>query len=240
MRPGWTEPRRGSRSAVPENAFVVAAAARLSREKGLDTLLAAAGQRAGMTFLLAGDGPLKPALARKTPPNANLLGRLDDVRPLLAAADVFAVPSRREGQGIAALEAMAAGVPVVAAASAAWPTCWPTAKPPCWSRRTTRMPSPPPSAASRATPACARNSSRTPSPLVRERYDLRAMLDAVTEVYREVWPTTRGLIRGIIGSREPRRPPMTPTPRTAQNSPTLLLARDPLPPLVPTRSMMPR
>ncbi len=44
---------------LPENAFVVAAAARLSREKGMDTLLQAAGQRTGMTFLLAGDGPLE-------------------------------------------------------------------------------------------------------------------------------------------------------------------------------------
>ena len=99
---------------VPEAAFVVAAAGRLSPEKGFDILLDAARRRKGMTFLLAGDGPLSDTLTRDLPPNTRLLGRLDDIRPLLSAADVFAVPSRREGQGIAALEAMAAGVPVIA------------------------------------------------------------------------------------------------------------------------------
>ncbi len=99
---------------IPDTAFVVAAAARLSREKGLDTLLQAAGQRIGMTFLIAGDGPLQSALLRQCASNARLLGLLPDILPLLAAADVFAVPSRREGQGIAALEAMAAGIPLVA------------------------------------------------------------------------------------------------------------------------------
>ena len=44
------------------------------------------------------------------------LGRRDDVPDLLAAADVFAMPSRREGLGIAALEAMGHGLAVVASA----------------------------------------------------------------------------------------------------------------------------
>ena len=94
---------------VPESAFVVAAAARLSREKGLDTLLSAAGQRAGMTFLIAGDGPLRPALARSAPPNAKLLGRLADVRPLLAAADALV----HNAGGLSCLEGFAVGTPVI-------------------------------------------------------------------------------------------------------------------------------
>src|SRR5207302_8146537 len=48
-------------------------------------------------------------------PGVALAGALEDVRPLLHAADVIAVPSRAEGQGIVALEAMAARKPVVAA-----------------------------------------------------------------------------------------------------------------------------
>lgn len=100
--------------ALPEAAFVVAATARFSPEKGLDVLLQSARSRRHMTFLIAGNGPQFETLSRDLPPNVRLLGRLEDVRPLLFAADVFAVPSRREGQGIAALEAIAAGLPIAA------------------------------------------------------------------------------------------------------------------------------
>ena len=43
-----------------------------------------------------------------------LLGRVDDVRELLWASDIFAMPSLKEGLGVAALEAMASGLPVIA------------------------------------------------------------------------------------------------------------------------------
>ena len=172
--------------ALPESAFMVAAAARLSREKGMDTLLSAAGQRVGMTFRIAGDGPLKAALLRQAPPNAKLLGRLADVRPLLAAADVFAVPSRREGQGMAALEAMASGVPLVAArvggladmlADGETALLVPPDDPDALAAALSRLQSD-----SRLRQRLVANALA----LVRDRYDLRPMLDAVTEVYREV------------------------------------------------------
>lgn len=99
---------------LPKDAFVVAAIARLSPEKGLDVLLDTATQRPGMNFLIAGEGPQRPQLEKNLPPNARLLGRLDDIRPLLAASSVLVIPSRQEGQGIVALEAMTARVPIVA------------------------------------------------------------------------------------------------------------------------------
>ena len=43
-----------------------------------------------------------------------VLGEQDPVMPLLSVADVFLLPSAQESFGLAALEAMACGVPVVA------------------------------------------------------------------------------------------------------------------------------
>ena len=46
--------------------------------------------------------------------HVEILGELDDVRGLLSVADAFLLPSAQESFGLAALEAMACGVPVVA------------------------------------------------------------------------------------------------------------------------------
>ncbi len=48
------------------------------------------------------------------PERIKLIGRIEDARKLLWASDVFAMPSLKEGLGVAALEAMASGLPVIA------------------------------------------------------------------------------------------------------------------------------
>ena len=99
---------------VGEGEFAVGCVARLSREKGVDILIQAALMLPDIRFLIAGDGPERAKLGVSAPKNVSLLGRIGDVTGLYYASDVVAVPSRSEGQGIAALEAMAAGRPVVA------------------------------------------------------------------------------------------------------------------------------
>lgn len=84
----------------------VLAVGRRVPQKGFDVLAAAS---AGLRVRVAGEGPF-------TAPGVEWLGPRDDVPALLATADVLAVPSRWEGFGLAALEGMAAGVPVVASA----------------------------------------------------------------------------------------------------------------------------
>jgi glycosyltransferase involved in cell wall biosynthesis len=71
-----------------------------------------------VTLLIIGDGPERKAceaLARRLrlQEYVRFLGHRSDVARLLAAVDVVVMPSRSEGLGLAAVEAMAAGKPVV-------------------------------------------------------------------------------------------------------------------------------
>ena len=61
--------------------------------------------------VVLGDGPLASRLV--VPSNARMLGAVQDPAGLLAGLDVLVLPSRREGCPLVALEAFAAGVPVV-------------------------------------------------------------------------------------------------------------------------------
>jgi glycosyltransferase involved in cell wall biosynthesis len=70
---------------------------------------------AGATLVMAGDGSLRDAV-RERGGRVRLAGVQTDVAPLLAAADVFALASQWEGNPMAVMEAMAAGLPVVATA----------------------------------------------------------------------------------------------------------------------------
>lgn len=68
-------------------------------------------------LVLVGDGPERASLqerARGLP--VTFPGAVTDVRPFLAAADAFVLPSHTEGLSNALLEAMAAGLPCVATA----------------------------------------------------------------------------------------------------------------------------
>ncbi|CCO09272.1 N-acetyl-alpha-D-glucosaminyl L-malate synthase BshA [Desulforamulus hydrothermalis] len=77
-------------------------------------------------LLMIGDGPEMPA-AQELAASLGLhrdilfLGQQDTVAPLLAAADVMLLPSCCESFGLAALEALACGVPVVASRAGGLP-----------------------------------------------------------------------------------------------------------------------
>jgi glycosyltransferase involved in cell wall biosynthesis len=100
---------------------LVLTCARLDEQKGHDVLLRAAAALPGIAFAFAGEGPKRAeleALAGELglEDRVAFLGRRDDVPALLAACDVFALPSLYEGSSLAVLEAMAARRAVVSSA----------------------------------------------------------------------------------------------------------------------------
>ena len=123
--PGGLREEARARFGLPADRTVVGTVARLHPVKGIDTFLGAAALlarwREDVRFLVAGGGPQEEDL-RKLASSLGLHGRVTfagevasaEVPKALAAMDVFVVPSLREGLGIAAIEAMAAGLPVVA------------------------------------------------------------------------------------------------------------------------------
>lgn len=108
-------------------------ASRLIPHKGHDFLLSALERGherlPHLRVLIAGDGPLRQPLearsaARLPAGVVRFLGFVEDVRPLVHACDTMAfltMPALSEGFGLAALEAMAAGRPVLVTAVGALP-----------------------------------------------------------------------------------------------------------------------
>jgi glycosyltransferase involved in cell wall biosynthesis len=101
--------------------FVVAMLSWLHPLKGHAVALEAAARLTervpGFRLLIVGDGPEEQRLRRdaeRLAPATIFTGYRDDVMELLDAADLLLQPSRMEGFPIALLEAMAAGVPIVA------------------------------------------------------------------------------------------------------------------------------
>src|SRR4051794_30306562 len=111
-------PEFAAESAAHEGSYALVAA-RLSEEKGIDVAIEAAAD-AAVPLRIAGEGPAAEelaALARRLDAPVELLGRVDRERlaELLAGAAMVLMPSRyHEFSPYSALEAMAAGVPVVA------------------------------------------------------------------------------------------------------------------------------
>lgn len=116
--PEWRE-----RLAIPPGAFVVGYVGRLVPIKDPLTLLRATATAArhvpNLQLLIAGDGPLRPAMERAVvelgmTAVVRFAGWIDDLPGLYATMDVCALSSLNEGTPVALIEAMAAGLPVVA------------------------------------------------------------------------------------------------------------------------------
>ncbi len=175
------------RSRAGEGAYALVAA-RLSPEKGIeDAVLACAS--AGVPLRVAGEGPERDRLERlaaESGAEAVFLGRLpaEDVSRELAGAAIVLMPSRyHEFSPFAALEAMAAGVPVVATAMGGLPEllgegrCAPAGEVAAFSARVAELWADPPARAAEGNALLTR---------ARERHSLERYTHDLLDLYARV------------------------------------------------------
>ena len=124
LRPADRAAMRASLS-LPDDALVIGSVGRLDPVKNLVALLEARailhGRFPGARIVVAGDGPERQALIDRAhalglSDVTHLTGYRTDVRAVMAAFDVYVNCSTYEGVSLTILEAMAAGLPVVATA----------------------------------------------------------------------------------------------------------------------------
>lgn len=109
---------------LPAKAFLIVTVANFRAVKGHDVLIDAAAevlnQNDNVYFLLIGDGPQRRAICERISQRGIdskhilFLGQRFDVADLVRHADLFVSSSYTESFGLAVLEAMAAGLPVIA------------------------------------------------------------------------------------------------------------------------------
>lgn len=99
----------------------IAFVGRLSEEKGPFEFVKLAERVPGENYVMFGDGPLRQEAAARAGGSVQFVGAVPDMAPHWADIGLLVMPSRFEGMPMAALEAMAHGIPVAAYAVGALP-----------------------------------------------------------------------------------------------------------------------
>lgn len=112
--------KRQSLGVDTDTDFVLLSVGELNENKNHETIIRAIAELGdpSIRYWIAGTGDARPQLERviretNLTNQVQLLGFRDDVFEVMKAADCFVFPSKREGLGMAALEAMAAGLPII-------------------------------------------------------------------------------------------------------------------------------
>jgi N-acetyl-alpha-D-glucosaminyl L-malate synthase BshA len=121
----WTrrpDPSLRARLAAPGSGSVIVHVSNFRPVKRISIVLDIFGMilaRLPARLVMIGDGPDRPAAERQAAVmglshHVEFVGEQQDLVPWLSTADIFLLPSSQESFGLAAVEAMACGVPVVA------------------------------------------------------------------------------------------------------------------------------
>ena len=183
---------------------IVGSVGRLDRVKGYDQLVEASvlvlQERPGAWFVVAGDGDERRTLENQAhrlgvAGRWRFLGWQEDLEPLYHSFDLSVLPSRNEGMGRAAVEAMACGRPVVATAVGGVPSVVKDG--------VTGLLVPPedPKALARAIlqlledETARRRMGEAGPQWVRERFSCQAMLDGIERVYSRLLNDSPGEVK---------------------------------------------
>ncbi len=105
---------------VPEDAFLLLSVGELNENKNHQIVIKAISEIRddNIYYIVAGEGELKPSLqelinGRQLTERVHLIGYRYDLPELYKISDVCVFPSIREGLGLAALEGMASGLPLI-------------------------------------------------------------------------------------------------------------------------------
>jgi glycosyltransferase involved in cell wall biosynthesis len=115
LEPQRIEALRAGLSVEPED-FLIGGVGRLTAKKGFDVLIEAF-RRAdlpGAKLVIFGEGSERRSLERLRTPDVVLAGFRENIKDYYQAFDLFVCPSRQEPFGFVLLEALDAGVPVIA------------------------------------------------------------------------------------------------------------------------------
>lgn len=105
---------------IPINSFIILSVGELNKNKNHEIIIKSLSKinNPKIHYIICGTGPLRDYLEKlildlRLDNNVHLLGYRDDVIEICKSTDVFAFPSKREGLGMAAIEAMACGLPLL-------------------------------------------------------------------------------------------------------------------------------
>ena len=115
-----TKTKKRKELGIPENATLFLTVGELNKNKNHETVIRAIADM-DVYYVIVGTGELHGHLQSvidelKIANRVKLLGYRNDVTELYPAADIYILPSFREGLNVSVMEAMASGIPVICSA----------------------------------------------------------------------------------------------------------------------------